>query len=251
MKWITDNIGAIKSTVLFIICWTSAIIFLIIACKHLDLNAPDQNHPVFYCMLTAGLLLLLLPFFKKVKFGDVELEREIENTKREVSDLRANMQQQFSMLTTSLSSISNLNSHVNLYLPGYQEIKKEAEIVEERLRTETSDNTADKVLLPHEDRMIELARTRIRLEYLLRGILQKRQAVKNADRDIRFLSLNQLTAEFLGQYPDFLYLSKSFDYVTRICNASLHAQVVDEKQAQEALKLGESLILALNKLYLN
>ena len=252
MDWLNKNIDIIKTFLFYAICWTTGIIFIRIGATHISLDQPDKIHIIFCIFLVAGLLLILLPFFKKVKFGVVELEREIQQTKKDMSELKTDVRQQLTVLSTSINTIGNLSNHVNLYLPGSQEIKKEAEIVEQKLNDnkENEVDSVEQLLMPHEDRMLDLAKTRIRLEYLLRGILQKRVSIKNADRDMRFLTLNQLTNEFLIQYPEYEYLNRSFDYVTRVCNASIHAQIVDEQQASEALKLGTNIIKALNKLYL-
>jgi hypothetical protein len=60
------------------------------------------------------------------------------------------------------------------------------------------------------------------------------------------MGARQLFDLFLREHPDMSYLRRSFDYVTQICNAAIHAQHVPEEQAEEALALGAQIIAVLN-----
>lgn len=248
MEWLIKNIITIRTVIFYIICWTAGAVFLQIGVKHINLETPEKIPVLFLIFIVAGLLLILLPFFKKVKFGVVELEREIQETKLEVKELRTEFRQQFSIISTNLNTIGNLSNQVNLYLPGTQDIKNEITTVKEKLGNKEKEvkEITNELILPYEDSIMALAKTRIRIEYLLRKILEKRLAVDQGEKQIKFLALTQLTREFFKQNPQYLYLERSFDYVTRICNAGMHAQQVDNNQIEEVLELGANIIATLN-----
>jgi hypothetical protein len=250
MEWIRKNILIIKDVVFYIICWTSGVILLILGAKHINLELPDDVHGLFLIFLAIGFLLLLLPFFKKVKFGTVELEREIQETKKEIGDLRTEVRQQFSILSTNINTIGNLSNQINLYLPDSQEIKNEITSIKAKLGHKEKEvaEITDELILPYEDSVMSLAKIRIRLEFLLRSILEKRLTVKEIDKPIKFLGLTQLIREFVKEYPQYNYLDRSFDYVTRVCNAGIHAQQVDQRQIEEVLQLGANIIATLNEI---
>lgn len=250
MEWLIKNILTIRTIIFYTICWTAGTIFLRIAAKHINLDLPEKVPVLFLMFLVGGLLLLLLPFFKKVRFGVVELEREIQETKKEVKDLRTEFRQQFSILTTNLNTIGNLNNHVNFYLPETQDIKNEIATVKEKLgdKKKEVEEISNELILPYEDSILALAKTRIRIEYLLRTILEKRLILNHGDKEIKFLALTQLTRYFFKEFPHYQYLDRSFDYVTRICNAGMHAQQITNKQIEEVLDLGANIIATLNEI---
>ena len=250
IDWIIKNIMIVKEIVFYIICWTSGVIFLRLGSINIDLAQPEKINALFLTFLAIGLLLLLLPFFKKVKFGSVELEREIQQTKKEVSDLRIEVRQQMSIISTNLNTFGNLSNQVNLYLPPLQDIKNAAVEVKEKLgdKGKAVEEISEELILPYEDKVMSLAQTRIRIEYLLRSILEKRLTFKNTDKPLKFLPLAQLIQEFIRQFPKYKYLTQSFDYVNRISNAGIHAQQMDDSKVTEVLQLGATIIATLNEI---
>ena len=53
---------------------------------------------------------------------------------------------------------------------------------------------------------------------------------------------------FIHEYEEYAYLLKPFLYVTRVCNAAIHAQKVSEQQAEEALALAAQIIAVLQEI---
>jgi len=92
------------------------------------------------------------------------------------------------------------------------------------------------------------ARTRIDIERAIRELLDKNGNFKTASQtDINYAGVNQLADILLRQNPHLRYLRRSFRYVTQICNAAIHAQVVSDLQAEEALALGAEILTALKQ----
>jgi hypothetical protein len=250
MDWIKNNILTIKEVFFYIICWISGAISILIGVNHIDFAQPDKIDRLFLIFLAIGLLLILLPFFKKVKIGTVELEREVQQTKKEISDLRTEVRQQISILSTNMNTIGNLSNQVNLYLPAAQDIKNATIEVKERLgdKSKEVEEISDELILPYEDKVMSLAQTRIRIEYLLRSILQKRLTFKSTGKPVKFLTLSALTREFYNEFPQYRYMTQSFDYVNKISTAAIHALNVEDKQVTEVLQLGATLIATLDEI---
>jgi hypothetical protein len=232
---------------LYTICWISGISLIIIGSRHINLDCPNRVHVIFLSFIGLGLALLILPNFSKIKIGSVELERELAETKAELQNLKFELRQQVSILTSNINTIGNLSNQININLPGAKELKDEqAEIKKKTGKTEVEiEKVKRDIVLPDEDNILALAKTRIRLEYLLRKILKKRTVLSD---DVKYLGLNKLEKMFFEQHPDYKYLEKSFDHVVSICNAAIHAQRITEGQINEALELGSHLIATLDDL---
>ena len=121
------------------------------------------------------------PFLIKLSLKDLELERDIKQTQENVSNLREQVQSNFSIIPSSISTISNLSNQVTVNLPGMlaaKQAKEELGKVDDINRSADIENIKGELLLEDEDKIMALARTRIRIEYMLRSILGKRLEVK-------------------------------------------------------------------------
>lgn len=204
-------------------------------------------------VLYAGLWLffLFLPFFNKIKIGKlIELERELTKTQGDIKEFKAEIRNNISVLSTNINTIGNLSNQVTVNFPGLGELEALKRKVDnqgtEKTKKEAEEIRAD-ILLESEDTIMALARTRIRMEYLLRKILGKRVTL-NAIRDemVKFLGLRQMFSMFVKENPQYQYLLEPLMYVNQVCNAAIHAQRVPEEQASEALDLGARILAVLS-----
>ena len=199
------------------------------------------------------LFFLFLPFFKKVKIGKLlELERDVQQAKEEVKQLREQVQNNFSVMASSISTISNLSNHVTVNLPGELAAQKAKQELEKGASPESSQAIEDiknELILEDEDTIMSLARTRIRIEYLLRSILNKRTEVRKfGDRPVKLMGLPQLAREFVSAYPDLQHMESSLSYVNKVCSAAIHAQLLPPGYAEEALDMGARIIAVLSNM---
>lgn len=212
---------------------------------------PSQNissgNAIFIAL---WLLFIFLPFFNKIKIGKfLELEREIEKAKIEVKELKEELRFNLSMVSTSINTIGNLSNQVTVNLPGVTALeedkinidksspntKGEAEIIRNELNIEG------------EDTVMALARTRIRIEHLLRNILTNHpETLAYYSKPAKYLSINKLFQAFLKVYEAYSNLEKPFTNVLNVCNAAMHAQYVSQAQADEALEIGARIIAILS-----
>ncbi|WP_143025162.1 hypothetical protein [Stenotrophomonas pavanii] len=195
------------------------------------------------------LFFLFLPFFSKIKIGSfLELERQVEQAKEELREFKAEIRNSLSVLSTNVNTIGNMSNHVTVNIPGLQELRDAREAVERKAPQATDDarEVEKKLMMQSEDSTLALARTRIEIERHLRKILGKRVAITDPYERPKLMGARQLFDLFLREHPDMSYLRRSFDYVTQICNAAIHAQHVPEEQAEEALALGAQIIAVLN-----
>lgn len=236
-----------------IIVWTIGFYTLRQSAKHIDLDKPDEIHLIHLMFLGIAFFFILLPFIKTIKISKyLELERYIKETKEEVKDFKTEIRQSVQMLSTSITaSIGNLNNQVTINLPGTDELKQEIEKLKQQSTQTNSKQLSEikeELLLDEDDDIImALARTRIKLEGLLRKALNKRQTIANTPKtDIKFLGLNSLFQQYVQINPKFKDFQNSFRYVQEICNAAVHGQKVSKGQADEALQLGALIIRELN-----
>lgn len=196
------------------------------------------------------IFFLFLPFYSKIKVGSfLELEREITKAREDLLDLKAEVRNSISVLSTNINTIGGMTNQVTVNIPGLAELREARQIVEDQAPQEakqTAEQVEERILLQSEDSTLALARTRIDIERLLREILGKRTAPYPEKEDpIRFAGITQLFDLLVSQNGQFSYLRKPLKYVTQICNAAIHAQRVSDDQAQEALALGAQVIAVL------
>ena len=236
-----------------VIVWSIGFYILRQSAKNIDLDKPNEIHIIHLGFLAVAFFFILLPFTKTIKIGKfLELERDIKETKEEVKDFKSEIRQSVQLLSTSVTaSIGNLNNQVTINLPRAEELKQEIEkFKQQSTETDKKELTEikDELLLDEdEDVIMALARTRIKLEVLLRKVLDKRQTIANTPKiDIKFLGLNTLFQQYVQINPTFNNYQNSFRYVQQICNAAIHGQKISKRQAEEALKLGALIIRELN-----
>lgn len=203
--------------------------------------------------LFVWLFFLFLPFFRKVKIGKLlEIERDVLQAKEEVKHLREQVQSNFAVMASSIHTISNLSNHVTVNLPGElaaHKAKKELEQGSSSESNEAVEAIKDELTLEDEDTIMSLARTRIRIEYLLRSILNKRTEMRKLDdRTVRLMGLQQLARELVATYPNLQHLESSLTYVNKVCSAAIHAQLLPHGYAEEALDMGARIIAVLSNI---
>jgi hypothetical protein len=195
------------------------------------------------------LFFLFLPFFRKIKIGYLELERELEQTKAELKEFKAEVRNNLAVISTNVNTMGNLSNQVTVNVPvttDLDEIKRRLDqLAQPQTQKEAQDIRTEIAAIDGEDRIMALARTRIRIEYLLRELLGKRTSIGNTGANqVKLLSLSRLVQLFFEQYPQQRELEEPIRYVLQVCNAAVHAQRLSPGQADEALEIG-SRILAL------
>lgn len=214
---------------------------------------PDRNlmsgDAVFVAL---WLFFLFLPFFSRIKIGNLlELERELERTKQELTSFKTEVRSSLSVLSTNVNTMGNMSNQVTVNIPGLDQLQDARASIASRTSPHTREEAEDVergILLYSEDTTMALARTRIEIEGLLRSILGKRMSVRDArGKPIKFYGARQLFDMFVDENKDYEFLLKPFLYVSRVCNAAIHAQAVSEQQAEEALALGADIIAVLQE----
>lgn len=199
------------------------------------------------------LFFLFLPFFSKIKIGSlIELEREIKEAKKEASDVKEELREFKNEVRNTVSVISTnaVSQHINLHLPGAEELRQQQEKVEENLNSLDRQRADDvEAELQSGDVTYALAKVRIDIERLLRTILGRRldsSGVSISSLDQRkFRSIENMFALLVEEDKSLAYLRSPLRNVLAVCNAAIHAQTVSPEQAGEALKLGAHIIAAL------
>ncbi len=192
-----------------------------------------------------------MPFFNKIKIPKlIELERSVTTAKSELQDFKKQTNSMFSFLSTSINTI-NTNT-TNIIIPNRDDLveaNKEFDQLITEKRPEAIREIEDQLILDDEDRIVALARLRIKLEYLLRELLLHISVDKEGrENELRRYSLPRLFREFRANSTGFEHLEKSLYYVTQICNAAIHGQRISPGQADEALELGAKILAYLPKI---
>lgn len=198
------------------------------------------------------LFFVFLPFFSRIKIGNlIELEREIQRTKKDLQDVKTELRNNIALLSTTVNTIGSMTNQVTVNIPGLAELQHARQDVTDQAPPESKEEAeqVEQVLrLEGEDTTMALARTRIEIERLLRGILGKRTSVNALREDaIKYLGARQLFEMFVKENEQYRYLLKPFLNVNQVCNAAIHAQRVPEPQAEEALSLGAQIIAVLRE----
>lgn len=139
-----------------------------------------------------------------------------------------------------MASINNHNQFT-FYVPGYEQAKADLQQQITKAVEIEAEKIEDELVLDNQDIIMAVIKLRVELEYLLRKLLEKRLNVSDASKEIRYMSLLNMTKKFFVSYPDYKYLQTSFDYFREIGNAAAHAQQVPLFQAKEALEIGSKL----------
>jgi hypothetical protein len=221
----------------------------------LSVGFPPRDDPsisdLVFCVL--WLLFLFLPFISKIKIGGfLELEREVAQAKAEVKDFKEEVRTSLSVISTNINTIGNLSNQVTVNLPGSEEIielrRKVDELTKPKDRAEAQEIRTELAAIDGEDRIMALARTRIRLEHRIRQMLGKRTTIESAkpERDMKFMSLGPMTRMLFEKYPQHKQLEEPMRYVLQVCNAAVHAQRISAGQAEEALDMGARILAILD-----
>ena len=238
----------ISSLPLYLICWGIGFYLLYQSAIRWSLDNEKSLTTQLSFVFLLSIFLILIPLVKSIKFLNIfELEKEIKKTKEEVKDFKTEIRQSISLLTNSLTaSIGNMNNNVTVHIPGVEQLRKANKTIEERgyVKEDISfqDIKEELSINDDEDTIMALAKTRIKIESLLREILNKRTNLINANKSIKFMGLNELFKQFTNQNPKYKYLNNSFRYVQQICNAAIHGLNISLGQAEEALELGTRII---------
>ena len=227
----------------FIVTWTIGLTLICKSSKILDLSQIDKISPVILMFLLIGLLFLLLPFFKKIKIGKyLEIETDLKQVKKDLSNFKTEIRQNISLLTTNVNTIGNLSNHVTINLPSASELKEESDLIDKYDTKSKSEEIISELIFEDEDELVSLAKVRMQMEHLLRKILNKKININKENKDIKFFTLTHLIREFISEYPQYEFLEPSFVYVRRMSNAAIHAQKLDESQIREGLNLGAKIL---------
>lgn len=232
---------------LYLICWGIGFYLLRQSAIRWSLDNEKTLTTQLSFIFLLSIFLILIPLVKTIKFLNIfELEREIKETKEEVKDFKTEIRQSLSLLSNSLNaSIGNMNNQITVHVPGVETLKKANRIVEEKgnFKDISFDEIREELSISDdEDTIMSLAKTRIKIESLLREILKKRTTFPNDSNEMKFLGLNELYKQFTRVNPQQRYLTHSFKYVQQICNAAIHGMNISLGQAEEALELGARII---------
>jgi len=200
--------------------------------------------------LALSLFLFMLPEAKKLKLGQLfEYEAKVQEIKQEVKEFKEETRSTLSAYTTLVSAISNtVNQTINVHLPGQEVVNQAKQDLKQTLSaraasTPIEDAVEQFVEAAGGDSHYALAKLRMQLERELRRILSKRTVSDSPNDDpARFLSTRTLFNQFIHAMPGYERVRSSFDYVLKVCNAAIHAQVVPEGHAYEALSMGVQLL---------
>jgi hypothetical protein len=199
------------------------------------------------------LFFLFLPFFSKIKIGSfVELEREITEAKKEAIAMKEELREFKNEVRNTVSVISTnaVSQHINVHLPGAEELRQQQEKVEKNLKGSGRQRVEDlEAELQSGDVTYALAKVRIDIERLLRIILGRRLDSSGGSlsslEQRRFRSIDKMFDLLVEEDNTLAYLRSPLRNVLAVCNAAIHAQTVSPEQADEALKLGAHIIAVL------
>ena len=196
------------------------------------------------------LFFLFLPFFNKIKIGKfIELERELTRTQYELKEFKTEIRNNLTVLSTNVNTIGNLSNQVTVNLPGIGELEALKRKVDDQATPKAKEEVDDiraGLLLESEDTVMALARTRIKIEYLLRKILGKNSVNALRDQTVKYMGVRQMFTMFVKENPQYEFLMEPFLYVNQVCNTAIHAQRVPEEQSSEALDLGARVLAVLS-----
>lgn len=210
---------------LAILSWVMSVYFII--CFHISSGFPPKLPLTTseFVFLLLGIFFLFMPFFSKIKIPKIiELERSVADAKNELREFKDQTANMFSILSTSISTI-NTNT-TNIIMPNRDDLAEASKELDQSVEKETPEairEIEDQLILDDEDRIMALARLRIKLEYLLRELLLNISLDKeHRENELRRYSLTRLFREFRANSTGYEHLEKSIYYVTQICNASIH-----------------------------
>lgn len=235
-----------KGFVLFFFSWLIAAYFG--AGFVTKASFPPKSDLLIGDALFVGLTLffLFLPFFDKIKIGSwIELERKVDEAKKEAAAAKDELREFKAEVRNTVSVISsnNVSPQFNIHLADM--LRQQGEKVDQNLDQKGRANAEEvtKELQADDDVNFALAKVRIEIERLLRMILGRSFMVSTSGHP-RFLSINSMFDQLVQQEPNLAFLREPMRNVLSVCNAAVHAQIIAPEQAGEALKLGALIIAA-------
>ncbi len=233
--------------------WSFALFLTYIFFQITDLSEPDTLTDKSIIILIFIAAMMLVPFFNKIKIFDLELENKVDSIDKNIKDFKTEVRTNLSLISNNITTIgNNISNTISISIPGTEQLRNERINIDNTLNTniKSNSNTIKEELDINDDgeddkNIMALARTRIRLEGLLRIIIGKRTKTNNVTKNIKYLSYSSLYCMFIDDYSQYKYLQNSFAYVGQIANAAIHAQKISYGQAKEALDLGSKLIAIL------
>jgi hypothetical protein len=240
-----------KEILFFIMTWGIGwYLFAIVICK-IDPNFPDSICPEHWTILFTAIFMLLLPFVSKIALGNIlKVERELKQTKTELSDFKSTTQNQFQFLTNNLNFLSqNLSNNINIYNRAPDE-----EVLEDANRNLEKPNKKEELNKVEKDLdfqtgneeelwIFNLLKIRVQMEKELREILEKRTSVSSrSDLNIKYFSLHKLFELYIEKYPDSKTLKQPQRLFSNVANAAIHGQTISKRQYEEARELGVKIL---------
>jgi hypothetical protein len=197
------------------------------------------------------LFFLFLPFFDKIKIGSwIELERKVEEASKEAAEAKEELREFKTEVRTTMSLVSANSIHQNINVQVQPNaIREQGAEVEQNLgedaRKEAS--AVESELQAEPDVNVALAKVRIDIERLLRGILGATLTAPNVSKQTKYLTVPKMLDRLIEHDQSYAYLAEPMRLVLTVCNAAIHAQYVTKEQADEALLLGSKVIAALKQ----
>lgn len=240
-----------KEILFFVLTWGIGWYLFAIVIYRIDLNLPDTISKEHWIVLFASIFMLLLPFVSKIAFGNIlKIERELKQTKSELSDFKTTTQNQFQFLTSNLNFLTqNLSNNINIYnrAPDEQTLEDANRSLEKpsrQAKTEEVEKELDFQIGDEEELWIfNLLKIRVQMEKELRNILEKRTSVtSHSDLNINYYSLHKLFDLYIEKYPESKTLRQPLKLFSNTANAAIHGQMINKRQYEEALELGVKIL---------
>ncbi|MDF2372517.1 MAG: hypothetical protein P1V21_17165 [Rhizobiaceae bacterium] len=198
-----------------------------------------------------AIVLFLLPFAKSLSVsGLFSYQAKIEEIKKDVSEFKSETRDLINIQNALISNVTNSQTTHNVFnIPSWTDARSAEKELGETGRPSVTPERSEKIELAISNGPaainVELARTRMEIEAILRKKMGRRTSL-GGKRDIKYISLMGLWREFLKQNTDKANYDAAMRYVVDICNAAIHGQNVPQGHAIEALQMGEELISALD-----
>ncbi len=199
--------------------------------------------------LFVAIFFLLIPFVSKIKLGKlIEIERELKNTKSDLSGFKETTNQVIQTLLTSVSAVATLHNTINISLPSNRELIEAKRVTGQNIglsNASVSSSVRDQLLNEETSEEFALVKARVRIEELLRKILSKRIVYEDKESRLKFFSLYRLFEFFVREYPDYKGLLGPFVEINSVLNAAAHAQIIPGDQAETTLDIASDIIAIL------
>ncbi len=228
-------------------CWLIAAYFFVVA--NFSYGFPPDLTGSAGVALIAAFIFFLLPFAKRLSLSGIfDFEAKIEDVKEEVKYFKQETRELLKIQNSLISSVSTNQTTQNIFhIPSLtdaanaeRQLPQTAQISEE-----VNARISRALAIGGSEVNVELARTRMELERTLRNIVGKSVSL-GGRRDVKYLSLTTLWRKLLEERPEHRNLDAAMRYVTDICNAAIHGQMIPPDNAVEAIKLGEEIRMALS-----